>query len=228
MHQSDSINGDDEKLLDDGPIDIDEEDEKPALPSMWGLRHGSSPVQSSGSRDDHGQSHPTEDSKDFFDSSLLQKVGMELSSIVTTSSDIIDHCSGGSGNAIAGPPPSLSMIANLTGGTTGLPTFYAPGVNISSSTPRHSHSHSHAQQHLHESRTPSMMASSPLPNLLPSVAPVLSRSVSYAETNMESYRQTIAEIISQIRQVSLHQPTIISQITISVDSLFCYSCIQEV
>ena len=221
MHQSDSINGDDEKLLDDGPIDIDEEDEKPALPSMWGLRHGSSPVQSSGSRDDHGQSHPTEDSKDFFDSSLLQKVGMELSSIVSTSSDIIDHRSGGSGNAIAGPPPSLSMIANLTGGTTGLPTFYAPGVNISSSTPRHSHSH--AQQHLHESRTPSMVASSPLPNLLPSVAPVLSRSVSHAETNMESYRQTIAEIISQIRQVSLHQPTIISQITICVDS-----CIQEV
>ena len=47
----------------------------------------------------------------------------------------------------------LVSSTNLTGGTTGLPTFYAPGVNISSSTPRHSHSHS--QQHLHESRTPS-------------------------------------------------------------------------
>lgn len=41
---------------------------------------------------------------------------------------------------------------------------------------------------------------------LTSVAPVLSRSVSNVGTNIESYRQTIAEIISQIRCISPLSP----------------------
>ena len=163
------------------------------MSSMWGLRRinssGSSPAQSSGGRDDHT----------IDDNLNIQKVGTEPSS--SNNSNDLDTNNNSSSNSNV--PPSLSMIANLTGTATGVPTFYATGVNISiSTTPRHSHSHSHAtHHHLHASSTPTSnsVAASPHASLLPSVAPVLSRSVSHVGTNMESYRQTIAEIISQIR-----------------------------
>eukprot|EP01037_Dinobryon_pediforme_P019179 gene19179-19552_t len=100
-------------------------------------------------------------------------------------------------------PMSLNGIAHMTGagagfGAAGVATFYSTGVHVStpkysSSTPKYSSSSAGPSP----PPTPSRRGEH---HSLPSVAPVMSRSVSHVGTNVESYRQTIAEIISQIRK----------------------------
>jgi len=210
---SNSWHSDDEynQLQDDGPIDIDDSDSEPHTPA---IKSGSRLRSRSEEEYNQAQSPDAADnnteSLELKSGELVDESEGKLNEFDET--EVLTLHLPGSISLLE-PNPHQSIAVNATNGSSGdvasnsstttsqfaVPTFFTTGINISTAK-NHVATVDKFSAASNAGLVPPMSPTGRSQLNMTSVAPVLSRSVSNAGTNLESYRQTIAEIISQIRK----------------------------